>query len=238
MEDARHALAALALAACFPADAMTFRAEPPFLYLGGNVTATDWAAWEEAFIRFDGRIDTIVLHQSPGGDSATGRRIGQSIRDRGLKTVVAGRCVSACANMFLGGTSRQFAASTVKVPPTLGYHGSYNRKTKEVNRKKTGDYFVTMTGGRMSEEIIERFIRIENKNGMLYFVHPEQRRTAGAPLALLCRGDEDRARREDECERVGGVDALSTGVVTSWELRGIPVPSAPSKLKTTVKSWD
>ena len=238
MNNTSRALAALAFTAALPSAAMTFHADPPYLYLSGNVTATDWAAWQEAFVRFKGRIDTVVFHQSPGGDSATGRRIGQSIRDRKLKTVVAGRCVSACANMFLGGAEREFAASRLKIPPVLGYHGSYNKQTREVNKNKKGDYFYAMTDGRMSEELVERFIRIEDKRGMLYFAHPQQRRTPVTPLAMLCRGDEDAKHREEECEKLTAVDALSTGVVTSWELRSIPAPPPINKLKTTVKSWD
>ena len=89
---------------------------------------------------YGGRVDTIVFHRSPGGHSNTGRKIGQSIRQRGLKTIVAGLCVSACANMFLGGTERQFTERLGEVSPSpvLGFHGSYNRKTNEVNRTRTG----------------------------------------------------------------------------------------------------
>ena len=216
---------------------MHFVAEPPYLHLMGRVVDTDWAVWEEAMKRYQGQVDTIVFHRSPGGHSNTGRNIGKSIRERGLKTVVAGRCVSACANMFLGGKDRRFTTRLGDGPPVLGYHGSYNRQTKQVNKKKSGDYFVQMTDGKMSEELVERFIRIENYKGMLYFVHPEQRKSKSNPLAYLCNGDEDTRNFDGACAAARDVDALSTGVVTSWQLSPTPkAPKAPSKDPTT-KNW-
>jgi hypothetical protein len=63
--------------------------------------------------------------------------------------VVHGRCSSACANMFLGGKERQFALTDGKITAVLGYHGSYSKRTREVNRDKSGDYFLDMTDGKM-----------------------------------------------------------------------------------------
>src|SRR6185369_8903031 len=74
--------------------AMSFDAKPPVLYLSGRVVTADWPAWEDAMSRF--AIDTVVFGHSPGGDSQTGRRIGAWIREHRMKTVVAGRCMSAC----------------------------------------------------------------------------------------------------------------------------------------------
>lgn len=211
------------LACALGAQAMTFDAAPPILFVGGSVVPTDWAAWQDAMAVFGEQIDTIVFHDSGGGDSAAGRRIGDDIRRRKLKTVISGRCSSACANMFLGGVERQFAASG-KTINVLGYHGSYNKVTKALNRSKSGDYFMEMTGGKMSEEFVERFIRLENKAGLLRFYHPQQLARPGSPLALLCKGDEERAKRDEQCDRLADVDALTQGVVTTWDVREIPPP--------------
>jgi hypothetical protein len=218
------------------AKAMTFYAAPPLLYLGGGVVPTDWAAWEEAMITFDGKITTIVFHDSSGGDSMAGRKIGNDIRRRQFSTVVSGRCSSACANMFLGGITRQYAATNEKNQSVLGYHGSYSKTTKELNRKRTPDYFIQMTDGKMSEEFVQRFISLEKKSGLLRFYHRDQR-TDATPLALLCKGDEDRSRMNDLCEKVTDADALSTGVITTWEALEITKPPAPTKEKITVTSW-
>jgi len=236
MPDPRFALAVALLAAALPAHAMQFEADPPLLHLLGRVQPDDWKVWEEAMTRYEGRIHTVVFHQSPGGHSITGRRIGQDIRKRGLNTVVAGRCRSACANMFLGGKERHFS-ERLGDTTALGYHGSYNRTTKELNRKRTGDYFVEMTGGKMSEEVIERFIRIENYKGFLFMIHPKQRSSARAPLAYLCTGEENTRKFATECEAVKDVDALASGVVTSWEVVPTPRPPVFRKDPITSKNW-
>ena len=217
---------------------MSFHAAPPYLYLGGGVVRSDWDAWEEAMKKFDGKFDTIVFHDAGGGDSLAGRRIGEDIRTRKFGTVVLGRCSSACANMFLGGVTRQYAEQKSRVHTVLGYHGSYNKETKELNRKKSPDYFLKMTDGKMSEEFVERFIKLENKKGLLRMVHPKQLLRASEPLAMLCKGDEERNRLEEQCEKMAGVDALSKGVVTTWDTRDIPAPPSATRKKITDKSWE
>jgi hypothetical protein len=236
----RLQLAQFALAASFifSAEAMTFHATPRTLYLGGAVVESDRAAWDEAMSRFGSNLTTIVFHQSGGGDSATARFIGRDIRKRQFATAVYGRCTSACATMFLGGTVRQFATSVSKSEPTmLGFHGSYNKTTKALNKRRSSDYFLDMTNGKMSKEFIEKFIRLENKKGMLRLIHPSQLLKQKTPLAMLCKGNELAARRAEQCEHLGGTDALNQGVVTTWEQREIIAPPAPSNDKTTVKSW-
>lgn len=220
------------------ATAMTFTAAPPVLYLGGGVVATDWDAWQEAMQRFGSQIDTVVLHDSGGGDSAAGRNIGTDIRKRKLRTVVHGRCSSACANMFLGGSERQFALTDKKITAVLGYHGSYNKKTHELNRRRPGDYFVQMTDGKMDSEFVERFIRLEKQRGLMRFFHPMQRAVAGDPLVMLCYGDEDRAQLFEQCERIPEIDALSKGVVTTWGVYEIEPPPKVKPERATRKSWE
>ena len=222
----------------FNAEAMTFHAAPPTLYLGGAVVESDRAGWDEAMNRFGGALTTIVFHQSGGGDPSTARYIGRDIRKRNFGTAVYGRCTSACATMFLGGTTRQFATTALKPKSTvLGFHGRYNKTTKALVRKSSSDYFLEMTDGKMSNEFIEKFSRIENKKGLLRLIHPAQSLQQKAPLAMLCKGNELAAKRTEQCEHLDGVDALTQGVVTTWEQREIIAPRAPSNDKVTVKSW-
>jgi hypothetical protein len=229
---------ALAVSFIFNAEAMTFHATPPTLYLGGTVVESDRAAWDDAMSRFRSNVTTIVFHQSGGGDSPTARFIGRDIRKRQFATAVYGRCTSACATMFLGGTVRQFATTISKSEPTvLGFHGSYNKTTKALIKKRSSDYFLEMTDGKMSDEFIEKFIRLENKKGLLRLIHPAQSQKQKTPLAMLCKGNELAAKRVEQCEHLDGVDALRQGVVTTWEQREIIVPPAPSNEKVTVKSW-
>ncbi|APV51700.1 hypothetical protein BWI17_19620 [Betaproteobacteria bacterium GR16-43] len=225
------------VAASLGAGAMSFHADPPYLYLASRVVKTDWEAWQEAMERFDGKIKAIVFDNSPGGDSVTGRRIGHDIRKRGLMTVVSGRCASACANMFLGGKERLFSARLNEQPTVLGYHGSYNKKTHQLSKNRPPDYFVEMSEGKMDEDFVGTFTSIENRKGLLYFVHEAQQRDGG-PLAYLCKGDENPKHRDEECENLKGVDALSKGIVTSWDVAKVPFPPKPWPTKGTAKNWD
>jgi hypothetical protein len=235
----RLAWAALTAFTCLSgqSQAMSFNHAPPVLYLGGSVVPDDWQAWQEAMQRFSPQIDTIVLHDSGGGDSRAGRDIGTDIRRRKLRTVVDGRCSSACANMFLGGSVRQFALTHGKVTAVLGYHGSYNKRTHAVNVKKSGDYFLDMTEGKMDAEFVERFIHLENQKGMMRFFHPVQRGKPDDPLVMLCLGDEDRLQRYEQCERLPDIDALSKGVVTTWGVYEFAPPPSVSRKRATFKSW-
>jgi hypothetical protein len=217
--------------------AMTFYAAPPLLYLGGSVVPEDWDNWEAAMIQFDGEITTIVFHDSGGGDSAASRKIGYNIRERGFRTVVSGRCSSACANMFLAGVQRQYAAPDSTRRHVLGYHGSYNKITKQLNTKRTGDYFVLMTDGKMTEDFVDQFIKLEKQNGLMRFFHRNQRVNFDDPLVQLCNGDEDRTKRDEQCERLPEIDALQVGVVTTWTVVGIPPPPKPASGKVSVTSW-
>ena len=231
-------MAASAIFFASSAPGMEFHAAPPVLHLSGRVVDSDWAAWKDAMSEFDGKIQYVVFHHSPGGDSRTGRSIGQEIRKRGFKTVVAGRCVSACANMFLGGVERYFSATLNERPKTLGFHGSYSKSTGEMNKRRSGDYFVQMTDGKMDEAFVERFIRLEKRSGMLYLVHPSQRREgADQALAYLCQGDEHKERRAEECENLKEADALSMGVVTTWDAVKVDTPTMKRTVSGTIRNW-
>jgi hypothetical protein len=233
----RLALLILSLAA-LPAAAMQFVAEPPFIHLSGHVEKLDWPAWQEAMKLYAGKVDTVVFHDSSGGNANTGERIGYSIRDNGLRTVVAGRCISSCANMFLGGKVRQFASSDKRRDIVLGYHGRYNHTTNALVTKNThAGYFSTLTDGKMDDGVIDRFTHIEKKSGALLLAHPKYGGSQH-PATLFCTGDEVRALREEQCERPKGVDALAIGVVTTWDLANVSVTPKPKKQATgTSKSW-
>jgi hypothetical protein len=232
----RTALAPLILMAAVPASAMHFFAEPPVLHLTGHVEKLDMEIWEEAMKKFDGKIDTIVFQHCPGGDSNTGRTIGKSIRERGMRTVVAGRITSACANMFLGGKQRLFSSRLHEQPTVVGYHGTYAKHTRELV-KRTGEYFKTMSDGKMSDELIERFINLERNRGFLYFIHINHRNKPDDPLAYFCDGLEDGNARDTQCERLP-IDALEQGVVTSWDVAVTPkAPRLKQGVKTS-KNWD
>ncbi len=93
-----------------------------------------------------------------------------------------------------------------------------------------------MTNGKMDAGFAERFIRLENKNGLLRLVHPGQLLRASKPLAMLCFDAEDRNRREEKCQKLNGVDALAKCVVTTWDTCAVPTAPTVTREKITVKA--
>lgn len=213
-----------------PAAAMGFKVAPPFLYLSGPVVYEDWALWQETLERHGKVIETVVLHDSPGGDALAGQYIALNLRARKLKTVVVGACMSACANIFIAGVERQFAPRG-KSPGLLGFHGSY-RESGKLRRRSEGDYYLRMTGWKMSESLILRFINLDDSAGALMFAHPEHRLRPGRAPVMLCEGAAVRSRRIDQCEVIEGTDALAQGVVTTWDLREVGTLPPPWKEKS------
>src|SRR5271155_2251929 len=53
-------------------------------------------------------ITTVILRNSPGGDSATGTKIAELVGPRGLAPAFSGFCYSVCGRIFLGARTRQF----------------------------------------------------------------------------------------------------------------------------------
>ncbi len=80
------------------------------------------AADEDELDRYLGEnpdIRTVVLN-SLGGSMSSGRAMGEIITKFGIDTEVAGRCLSACVLIFIGGKHRTLDKGSV-----LGFHRSY-----------------------------------------------------------------------------------------------------------------
>jgi hypothetical protein len=74
-------------------------------------------------------VNTIVLRNSPGGNIATGYRLGELFRLRGLRTALSGFCYSSCSRMFLGGKTRYFTDDYPAIYTHVGFHGHYDPKS-------------------------------------------------------------------------------------------------------------
>src|SRR3954463_14576534 len=126
-----RALFALALLPLF-AQAMELRISGNELHLGGQVLGYEFGQFRELLAEHR-EIDTVVLRDSPGGDGGTAFRIAEAIRDAGLRTVVAGRCYSACTLMFLGGKSRPSARPPRPEALSLAFHGAFTENVFDPN---------------------------------------------------------------------------------------------------------
>lgn len=213
------ALATLLVALAAPAPALTLETEGRFLVASGEV-GNDLGAFRQALD--DHRIDTVVFVNSPGGDLWTGMRIGRLIADRGLATVVAGRCLSACAIMFVGGRERRFADAFRNTPAYLGIHGAHNRDTRQVDpqlQPQIYAFFRQQTGERFHSVVMNRALYdMDDARAMLVVPDPSR---ADATVVHCRSGSLPRER----CTPIPGVDAFSLGLVTAREPVAVPLPA-------------
>jgi hypothetical protein len=96
------------------------------LILSGSVLGDEPGKVRDALATSPG-IETVILHNSPGGNAPSGYQMGQLFRERRLHTALSGYCYSWCSRMFLGGSTRYFADDYLPESNNVGFHGNYDR---------------------------------------------------------------------------------------------------------------
>lgn len=223
------------------AQAMELRVAGNEIHLRGQVMGFEFGLFRE-LLGGHPEVDTIVLRDSPGGDGRTAFRIGEAIRDAGLRTVVAGRCYSACTLIFLGGKSRHFARSSRPEAMFLGFHGAFVEDVFDPNapsqdgRSQVRAWIISRTEGKIDREVLDRFVRGERRTAILYAFDPLQFTLDYGFSLYYCDGTEPRGSTPySECEKLAGRDALSLGFVNAEERvsvrpeRSLPPPYPPKR---------
>jgi len=236
----KRSLLALALLPLL-AQAMELRISGNELHLRGQVLGYEFGQFRELLAEHR-EIDTVVLRDSPGGDGGTAFRIAEAIRDAGLRTVVAGRCYSACTLMFLGGKSRHFARAPRPEVMYLAFHGAFTENIFDPNapsqagRSQVRAWIIERTEGKIDREILDRFLRGERRAALLYAFDPLQFDLDYGFSLYYCDGSEPRGTMPyQECEKLAGRDAFSLGFVNAEERvrvrpqRSLPPPYQPKR---------
>ena len=167
-------------------------------------------------------IEQIVFVNSPGGDLWTGMKVGRLIVERGLKTVVAGSCLSACSVMFMGGKSRHFADSFRPALTYVGIHGPHDKMTGQVLpflATQLFAYYKTQMGEYFHADLMNRALfDMEDASSMLkvFDAYRFPRR-----VSYHCKSEH--TLRKD-CTEFPGEDAYTLGVVTSVEMTTVDLP--------------
>jgi hypothetical protein len=233
------ALVALALVPAL-AQPMELRVAANELHLRGQVYGTELGPFRDALAEHP-EIDTVVFRDSPGGDGWTAFRIGEQIRDAGLRTVVAGRCYSACTLMFLGGKSRHFARAPRGEVVYLAFHGAFadnlfdRDKPSQYGRSQVRAWILERTEGKIDPELLDRFLRGERRAALLYAFDPQQFKLDYGFSLYYCDGTEPAGAPYKECAKLAGEDAFSLGFVNAEErvrVRPTSALSPPYKPKS------
>src|SRR5580704_1647388 len=164
-------------------------------------------------------IETVILRNSPGGDAPAGYRVGELLREHGLRTAVSGYCYSSCSRMFLGGSTRYFTDDYVPENNNIGFHGHYDRmgrlNANLVRQYGLRDWIIKYSDGKADPALVERWINIPSSRGMIHFFHPGLVSHAGAST-FMCQGDESPGS-VFACEPIGKT-ALDLGIITSLDI--------------------
>lgn len=147
-------------------------------------------------------IQTVVLTKSPGGVRFIGQEIAHEIRRRKLSTVALGSCVSACANLFLGGVERRLADST----SFLAFHSNYTNRSGNPSVAHMGELasFYAEMNPKLPDSMIKLFLG-KKQNGAVFFYKR---------LTRNCEGTEP--QRPAGCPTIPKT-ALEMGIITSMD---------------------
>lgn len=216
--------AALLLLNLGPSQAMDLVIDANRVFASGPI-GEDLRKFEEALAKPE--VDTIVFLDSPGGDLWTGLRVGRLIADKKMKTIIGGRCVSACSLMFLGGTERTFSDVAAGSATSIGIHGAHNRLTGSINPEVQTLIFAFMKlrlGEKLNPSLMNQALYEMDDRSALLTVFDKKR--ASNSLTIHCRSAQ--VPRE-KCTTYPEETALSLGLITSEETSQIELPPSLKK---------
>jgi hypothetical protein len=188
------------------------------LILSGSVVGDEPGKVRDALATSPG-IETVILHNSPGGNAPSGYQMGQLFRERRLHTALSGYCYSWCSRMFLGGSTRYFTDDYLPESNNVGFHGHYDRMgnldANKVRQFGLRAWIIKYSDGKADPSVVERWINIPYSRGMIHFVHPGLVSRAGVST-IMCQGDGS-PRSVFACEPIAKT-AIDLGIITSLDL--------------------
>ncbi len=196
---------------------MEMKLEGDRLYLHSTgITLEDYITYKELVKGRD--IKTVILLNQPGGmiDSAVG--IADDLIERGVTTVVAGRCMSACTILFLAGRERQISARYPISFSTIAFHGSYNPQSGERDSRswsKVYGFYRRRLGSAVDDSVIIKALESLNRGGFAYLWHPSFRANGA-----ICDGS-----IEKDCVALPGRNALTENLITREVLSDVSIPA-------------
>ena len=205
--------------------AMTVQVQGNVVFATGPVQ-DDLAQFEAAFDKPG--VDTVAFVNSPGGDLWTGLRVGRLIASRGLNTVAAGSCVSACSIMFMGGKQRSFSDAFRPAQTFIGIHGAHDRLTKSVNpilQPQIFAFYKLNMAERFNAAVMNQALYEMEDSGSLLRVFDGAR----APKRVPFHCKSGQTLRKD-CNEFKELDAVSLGIVTTHAYTALELPASFKQL--------
>lgn len=206
----------LMLAGASAASAMEMRVAGDQVILSGAVNVGDAVRLKTILAANAGRITTVVLRNSPGGDANTGFAIGDLIRAQKLRTALAGYCRSACSRMYLGGVERIFTDAEPVGKTYVAFHGNYTNdgRLSLDNVWRLREWIIAHSDGKADPALVDRWTTIKNRHGFAYFFDSARLHRSDGVSVFLCDGS-DSPTRFDACEKISGKSGYDLGIFTA-----------------------
>jgi hypothetical protein len=210
----------IAATSAMPLHGMEIKTCGDQVVLSGRVEGNEYQRLKDV-LSANPNIKVAVMRNSPGGDADTGYRVGEFFREKAITTYVSGYCYSSCSRFFLGGKERFFTDDYPANKTNVGFHSNYKKNGDIVPGapQRLKHFIDKYSGGKADEELVNRWVNLQNRKGYAYFFHPETMKREDRISILLCQGSEPSNERWKRCEKIVGHDALSMGVITSLELK-------------------
>ncbi len=217
----RLVVAALFAILASPVVAMTLEVRANVLFATGPVV-DDVRQFEMALS--NGQVNTVAFVNSPGGDLWAALRVAGLIAAKGVNTVVAGYCASACSIMFMGGKERRFSDAFRPNLTYVGIHGAHNPDTKQVSptaQPQIYAFFKLTMGDKFNSNVMNQSLyEMDDRSGLLRVF--DQVRNSKTP-PYFCKSDQV---LRDKCTTFPDTDALRLGVVTHTDLVKLELPDS------------
>jgi len=216
-------LAWLVLLLPLTAGAMTLERVGDTLYATGEVGGDDFQSFKAQLTQPG--LRRLVLVESPGGDLWTALTVGEAVRGAGLNTVAVGRCLSACAVLFVAGKTRSFGTGRVPGNSMLGIHGGYEADS---GRQAFGvgtalyAFFRRQLGEAMNDGLINEAIYGFKQSRGFLVLRDIERNPSRASQAAMCLN----LFKPETCKLQEGKDAFTLGLVTQRETVPVDLPAS------------
>jgi len=210
----------LMLASVASASAMTMHVVRDQAILTGPIVPDDVERFAQ-LLQANPAVTTVVLWDSPGGAFVGNRGLSAAIQEHGLRTAVAGHCVSACAMVFLSGRERFFSDGEVLDQTSLGFHGSYldgGALTPDAHLQYLKDTVERETGGLADPALVDHWLHLMPRTKTVRFRYPGSDGTPRSPTVFDCEGPGPNRGDYAGCTPIAGPNALSMGVITSTRI--------------------
>ena len=194
------------------------------VFISGDIVANDDVKLRAEFDAAP--VKRLILVNSRGGHLNASMNIARWLTTRGVTTLVAGPCLSACSIIFMAGQHRQYATGYEPRLTVVGIHGPSMPLTGQLLPTHAAE-MLAFYKERMGEKYDAELLRValfEMKDASSFVLIREiSRNSPRDRITLHCPTSSTPRWR---CTEYPRLDAYTLGLVTSVETVALDLPEA------------